>query len=434
MSHAMRTLDQQENHPVTPIDPGDAWAVAGPDQEQTRDKPARDELLPGFAYDLRIGRQNSLEFYAEVAAFSARVVAEIERRAPGAMDGYSRYLPTALREAPRTRGEYALELLTAGMAIRLYGDVARRTPAWVMGLARKLFALRRRSPRMKRLADFLRAGVFQIFMRRKGHRAGTANYMPNESEYARLPRLIEWLQATGEFEQEWRRIANWRAYWRELPSADAENSVILSLDLFDWFTGEADKALGKYTSGVHPFLENAYAKRFWREDQLFCGRLPAEYHLGMVAAEVMNEGLRDEFRKRPRKVLLVPACMRGARAETCKAVTRDLDITCAGCNPDCAVNRITRRMRRERIPVYMVPHSSGFSRWLERWQSDPGVGVAAVACMMNILAGGLEMRARGIASQCVPLDFPGCEKHWKSEPVATSLNEERLVQIVSSPR
>ena len=151
----------------------------------------------------------------------------------------------------------------------------------------------------------------------------------------------------------------------------------------------------------------------------------------MVAAEVMNEGLREDFHSRPRKVVLVPACMRGARSETCKAVSNGLDMTCAGCDPDCAVNRITRRMRYEGIEVYIVPHSTGFSRWLERWQDDPKVGVAAVACMMNILPGGYEMRARGIASQCVPLDFPGCEKHWSEEPVATSVNEERLVQIVT---
>ena len=79
----------------------------------------------------------------------------------------------------------------------------------------------------------------------------------------------------------------------------------------------------------------------------------------------------------------------------------------------------------------MVPHSSGFSRWLARWQEDPKVGVAAVACMMNILAGGYEMRARRIASQCVPLDYPGCQKHWTRDGVPTSVNEERLVRIVS---
>jgi hypothetical protein len=91
-------------------------------------------------------------------------------------------------------------------------------------------------------------------------------------------------------------------------------------------------------------------------------------------------------------------------------------------------------MRSVGVQVYMVPHSTGFSRWLERWQNDPRVGVAAVACMLNILPGGYEMRARGIASQCVPLDYPGCEKHWTRTDVPTSANEERLVQIVTGSR
>ena len=106
------------------------------------------------------------------------------------------------------------------------------------------------------------------------------------------------------------------------------------------------------------FLDSTYANRFWREDQIFCGRLPVEYHLGMVAAEVMNAGLRVDFQSRPRKVVLVPGCLRGARISTCKAVTRGLDIICAGCDPDCAVNRITRRMHSEGIEVYIVPHST----------------------------------------------------------------------------
>ena len=59
--------------------------------------------------------------------------------------------------------------------------------------------------------------------------------------------------------------------------------------------------------------------------------------------------------------------------------------------------------------------------------------MVAVACMLNILPGGYEMRERGIASQCVPLDYPGCGKHWRREAVATSVNEDRLVKITAAP-
>ena len=80
----------------------------------------------------------------------------------------------------------------------------------------------------------------------------------------------------------------------------------------------------------------------------------------------------------------------------------------------------------------MVLHSTGFSRWLQRWQREQGYGVTAVACLLNILPGGYEMRARGIASQCVPLDFPGCQKHWDREGIATAVNEARLVRILAA--
>jgi hypothetical protein len=102
--------------------------------------------------------------------------------------------------------------------------------------------------------------------------------------------------------------------------------------------------------------------------------------------------------------------------------------------PRLKVNRITRLMRSLGAEVYLIPHSSGFSRWLERWQRSPEVSVIAVACMLNILPGGYEMRARRIASQCVPLDYPGCQRHWHEEGIATSLNEDRLVEIVTLPR
>ena len=389
--------------------------------------------FPEFVYDLRPDGGSSQRFCTDVSTFSVRVLEEIDTRAASALNGYRQYVSATLREAPRSRGEYALEFLTVGMAFRLYGEAAAATPEWVRGLARGLYGVRRRSKSMKRVADFCRAGLFQVFMRRKMGGAGRAAPTLAGADYSGLARLIEWLQATGEFEQEWRRLDNWRRYWAQLPPGEASKWVSVSAELFDWFTRAADDALGKYTTGVIDFLEKTWAMRFWREDQIFCGRLPVEYHLGMVAAEVMNEGLREDFQGRPRKVVLVPGCMRGARAEICNAEINGLDMTCSGCDTACAVNRITTRMRYEGIEVYIVPHSTGFGRWLERWQNDPKVGVAAVACMMNILAGGYEMRARGIASQCVPLDFPGCDRHWKDEPVATSVNEERLVQIVRGP-
>jgi hypothetical protein len=249
-----------------------------------------------------------------------------------------------------------------------------------------------------------------------------------------LPSIIEWLQATGEFEQEAMRLNNWRGLLCALPPAEATRAIEMAAQLFHWFKREANAALGAYTAGVSKFLAREYAERPCREDQIFCGKEPVEYHLCMVAFEVMNRGLRAEFERTREKVVLVPACMRGPYAAFCHANVRGADMRCAACSADCAVNRLTRRMNSVGIRVYIVPHSTGFSRWLLRWQREQDTGVTVVACLLNILPGGYEMRARGIASQCIPLDYPGCRRHWRSEEVATSFNQDQLVQILASPQ
>ena len=100
-------------------------------------------------------------------------------------------------------------------------------------------------------------------------------------------------------------------------------------------------------------------------------------------------------------------------------------------DPDLERRRWDRKLGAK---VYLVPHSSGFSRWLDRWERERGVGVIAVACMLNILPGGYDMRSRRIASQCLPLDYPGCKKHWDKEGSPTAVNEDRLVRIITGAR
>jgi hypothetical protein len=388
---------------------------------------AAQEPIPDLVYDLRWSGGCSDGYYDDVSRFSDRLLAEIELHARQAISGYAYFAQTELRESPRSNGEYAIELLTLGMTLKLYAGAAGSTPGWAVRWARGLFRMRCRWERTKPLADLVRRWITRLYLMPNIGRTGLRQYSID-----RLPGLIEWLEATGEFEQECVRLGNWLSFLRSLPAAEAEQLLDTSVHLFACFEQKADQALGTYTRGVSEFLAGEYAARGCREDQLFCAKRPVEYHLNMVAAEIMNRGLRAEFERKRCRVVLVPACMRGPYETFCRAKTSGVDIQCAACSPGCRVNRITRRMRDLGAKVFLVPHASGFSRWLERWQREPDTAVAAVACMLNILPGGYEMRARGIASQCLPLDYPGCQKHWRKEGIATGLNEDRLVNIVAA--
>ncbi len=379
-------------------------------------------------YDLRLPGGSSDRFYDDVAAFSHRLLQQIDLRAGPTVRAYSRFVQSQLREPPRSLGEYSMELLTLGLAHSQYAFAAERAPAWAVRLARRLFTLRRKASWLKPGTDLARAALTRLFLMPPMDPKPTAA----QPSLDRLPRLIGWLQATGEFEQEAARLNNWEGFFAQLPRAEADQVLAEAEETFHWFEREAARALGSYTRGVPAFLAGPYARRGCREDQIFCGRQPVEYHLSMVAAEVMNRGLREEFDRKQHRVVLVPTCMRGAHAAGCRARTSGMDTVCTACDPACNVNQVTRRMRSLGAKVCLIPHSTGFSRWLERWQRAPEFGVVAVACMLNILPGGFEMRARGIASQCVPLDYPGCHKHWFAKGIPTSLNQDRLVQIVQT--
>ena len=412
-----------DNAPESLAEPG-----AGPALTATQE-PILDlvpGLVPGLVYDLRLSGGSSDGYYDDVSRFSDQLLAEIELHARHAISGYGYFAQSELKEPARSSGEYAIELLTLGMALKLYAGAAGSTPKWAVRWARKLFRMRRRWEWTKPIADFAREWITRRYLMPNVGGTGLRQYSID-----RLPGLIEWLEATGEFEQECARLGNWLSFLRSLPAEEAEHWIDKSVHLFACFEQKADKALGVYTQGVSGFLAGEYAARGCREDQLFCAKRPVEYHLNMVAAEIMNRGLRAEFERKRCRVVLVPACMRGPYETFCRADFSGVDIQCAACSPGCKVNRISRRMRDLGAKIYLVPHSSGFSRWLERWQREPDAAVAAVACMLNILPGGYEMRARGIAAQCLPLDYPGCQKHWRKEAIATGLNEERLVQIVS---
>lgn len=84
----------------------------------------------------------------------------------------------------------------------------------------------------------------------------------------------------------------------------------------------------------------------------------------------------------------------------------------------------------ENTEVYLISHSSSFSEILKKWENKPEYGLVGVACVLNLITGGYEMKNLGIASQCVFLDGCGCKKHWHKEGLPTDINRTRLKNLI----
>ena len=393
-----------------------------------RETQANPAALPIPVYDLRDENGSSGVCFERVAGFSRSFLDEAVAQAGELLERYGAVVQTGLREPPRSPGEYAVELLNLGLFSARYSATAEAAPSWAIGAARGLYRLRRLASWIKPVADGLRARLVRTFLLPRP--AGTQEKQPDSTR--KLARLIAWLRATGEFEEESARLVNWLGFLATQPESTRSGCMETAALLGAWFEREAEAALGGYTRGVAPFLAGEYTRRGCREDQLFCGKEAVHYHLALVTSSLMNQGLREAFERTGERVVLAPGCLRGAFAERCQAHVSGVDIDCAGCSAAGTMNRLTLDLREQGVKVYIVPHSSGFSRWLERWQRTPNVGVTAVACLLNILPGGYEMRARGIPSQCVPLDYPGCARHWAQPAMATSVDLRQLIQTVAT--
>lgn len=348
-------------------------------------------------------------------------VAEADRSAGDLLDGYFAYAGAGGASLARSRGEHAIELLTFGLLRREMGPLAAATTDRTMERLEELWSLRSQDPERKATADAERGELFRhlLYESEMFHGAQTDD-----------ARLVRWLAATGEFVQEALRMGPWLSnggvFW------SPEEFRAQTEALAEWFTHEAATRLGPWTSGVDTFRQGVLGQPDPREDLLLITRSAPLYHLNMVGAVVMNRGFLSGFVQRPRKVVLVPGCLRTHNDRTCQAKHDGLDISCTRCDPDCEVAALDRLAKSHGFRVFVVPHASTFTAWLKHWQSDPETSLVAVACPLHLVPGGYEMRALGLHAQCVMLDYSGCKRHWDSVGVPTRLDRDQLLAVVAA--
>lgn len=367
-------------------------------------------------YDIGTAGANG-SFHEILRVFSDEFLCEAELCAGELIDGHMAFLSSGEEDAIRSRGEYAIELLSFGILRRECAALAGSTSEQALKRMGELWALRSSDPSRKREADEERGRIFGALLEGDVVDPGIADD----------ERLVDWLEATGEFVQEALRMRLW------ISSAEVfglDEFRRASDELASWFVPRAQTALGNWTRGVAAFRDHVIASGKPREDLFLITRSEALYHLNMVGSEVMNRGFLPGYAKRPDKVVLVPGCMRSRDDASCRARRDGLDISCTRCHPGCEVAALDRLAEERGFRVFVVPHASTFTAWLHHWRRDDGTSLVAVACPLHLVTGGYEMRALGLEAQCVMLQYSGCKRHWDPEGVPTRLDRERLLEVV----
>ncbi|MCI0476190.1 MAG: DUF116 domain-containing protein, partial [Anaerolineales bacterium] len=313
---------------------------------------------------------------------------------------------------------------TLGVLWRVYISAACGLGALPRRALMDLARVRERNQRLKPMADALRGILASWFL---SQHARTETDAPRSLET--LDRLLGWLQATGNFNEEVKRLNNWRDFFAAQTPEQIADHLAAALAFADWFEARSADALGRYTRDVEEFLCATHPQYRGRADALFCGRQRVEYHLNMLGTEILNRALRASFLQARRKIVVVPPCMRAQSDAECQARATAFGAQCAACTPGCRIHQLTRLGEKYGFGVFILPDElKTFSG--KTSGADDRVGIVGVSCVLTNAPGGWEMQTLGVPAQGLPLDYCGCRWHWHKDGIPTDINFQQALRVL----
>lgn len=370
-----------------------------------------------ITYFLCESNESSTEFYKKNLNFSKKVLNKLEDNFSNDINDYMNYINKNNMEQLRSKSEYLLEILMIGVFWKEHVKKAISLSKIPRNILIKLSTLREKES-IKKIVDINRGLLEYLFLNRRSNdkvKISLENYK----------KLVNYLKACGDYKEEAKRLEVWISYFFSLNKNKVDKILTSYLEFAKYFEDISQEVLGIYTKNVNLFLKNIDKKYKYREDFLFCSRKEVEYHLNMVGAQIMNEAYRKEFLKTKEKRLLLPSCMRIKDEKNCKAIKTEEGYICNSCSKNCNVNKYDKLGKKYNFQVYIIPHESSIS--VKNKIKDGHIGIIGVACVLNLISGGLKAKNLGFVPQCVFLDYCGCKDHWHDKGIITDINMSYLL-------
>jgi hypothetical protein len=382
-------------------------------------------MVETITYSLKSQQHNSDQYYRDIAAFTDMVLTHVRSAAGQTLNDFQQHIIDHHLEILRSEPEYILDFLMLGMLYRLYAADAVQLARPPQKLLAWLFRIRQQHRTLKPLIDFLRGFLSGLLLP-----DGKNTQAPPSSN--NFVQLLGWMQATGEFPEETKRLSLWDSYLSTLTSNEQTIIIQQAASLAEWFATNSESALGQYTPNVEKFLKEKHPAYQWREDRFFCGRKREEYHLNMMGTEILNRAFRDQFLATKIKIVLLPPCMKAHQDDSCQAKPSPFGDSCAHCTPSCRIHQITLLGEKHGFKVSIIPHElSVFSTGELEAPSQGSIGLVGVSCPVTNVTGGWETKNLGIPAQGVLLDYCGCHWHWHPEGIPTDININQLLRVIS---
>lgn len=380
-----------------------------------------------ITYKLNLNGSAASTYYPAIAQFTDDLLTHAKNTITPIAQSYRRYIIDYELEDPLSVEEYTYELLNLGVLWRTYGNTALAVEFAPFHTLARLGEWRKKYPRLKPSIDFLRGILLSFFL--VPIPIQRTNYSP--CGLKDMERLVAWLDATGDFQEDAFRYVRWLGYWGMHNRRTITETMSVVLTFTDWFEMESELRMGIFTPNVEKFVAKKESDYRWREDRFSCLRSRTEYHLNMIGAEIMNRAYRSEFTSCNRKTVLLPGCMRARIEDKCEGRKTSKGILCTGCETACRVNQLREMGKRIGFDVMVIPHSTDLSKWSAK-PGEEKTAVVGVACLSVLVEGGWELKRNNVPAQCVLLNECGCQKHWHQYGFPTELDVRELKRVMQT--
>lgn len=330
---------------------------------------------------------------------------------------------TLINEYINNEPEKLLEILLLGTYWDCYISNALSLENNAKKVLIKINSMRENYPNIKEDIDYLKGYISTMFLYQKEIKSA-------DLSLDSLDKLIEWLTSCGEYNEEIYHISKIRTFLKDKTQDEIKNIISDILCFTDFFNKESKLVLDKYTSNLNIYLKNKINDHINKEDIIFCSQVSKLYYINMVGAEIMNRTYKEEYLKRPRKIVLIPRCMCLKQNENCKAKKDNLGYICNNCSKNCNANLLTKKGKSEGFEVYIIPHESViFNNITKKDQEE--IGIIGISCIINLISGGWKSDRLGIPAQCVLINQVGCS-HWLDKPQTTNIDITKLEDILKT--
>lgn len=378
-----------------------------------------------ITYSLLNRSYSSDNYYVNIDILSSEVLDYMKKHFNKEVKEFLCFIKNKNIENVRYEEEYLIDFLILSVLYNVYIKKAMNVKANQVKLIRKNIENINKQKLNKKIGRFFKGKLSTIYL------MTDVNYEVEPSINS-INKLIIYLELTDEFKEEVKRIQNVYLFLESKYSKNENKQIEIFLtklmNLYNYFEDISKHKIGIYTRNVEKFLDVKHKDYRYREDVIYTGRKEIEYHLNMVVASIMSMLFHDEFSNCKNKVLLVPSCMRLYDNHKCKAIKLDMGYYCKECSTKCKVRELTKIGEKSNFKVNIVSHQSEFNKINSK--TFENVGAIGVACVLNLISGGLKLRELGSKPQCILLDYCGCRAHWHEYGLTTNININKLFTVL----